>query len=145
MHLFLNKELRRLHDEVGPILPVLAAPDQLGIADLDLTAFLQLPRLLRRQAQPRAVPDDLRIEALDDFPCLGAGRAFQLDVKAVGFRVIMKLHCSSSRKLRSKKALWTVSPSSSVTTRRTRGRASPGRTIFAQKRIRPSVWTSRRI
>ena len=38
-----------------------------------------------------------------------------------------------------------VSPSSSVTTRRNRGRVSPVPAIRPQKRIRPSVCTSRRI
>jgi len=41
----------------------------------------------------------------------------QFDIEAVGFRIIVKLHRSSLRKLQSKKALWIDSPSARVTTR----------------------------
>jgi hypothetical protein len=45
-----------------------------------------------------------------------AGLGTKLDIETVGLRIIMQLHHGSSRKFRSKKALCTVSPSSSVTT-----------------------------
>ncbi|WP_318035374.1 hypothetical protein [Rhizobium ruizarguesonis] len=61
MHLFLNIERRRIDHEIGPILPVLAAPDELGIADLDLARLGKLPHLRLRDLDLRAVPDDLRI------------------------------------------------------------------------------------
>src|SRR5215213_2330001 len=84
-------------------------------------------------------------ESLDDFTRLRARRVVQFDIEAVGLRVIVQLHGSSSRKLRSKNALWTVSPSSSVTTRRNRGRVRSACGMRPQKRIRPSLCTSRRI
>ena len=62
MDLLLNVNLRRLHHKVGPILPVLAAPDELRIADFNLSLILQLPHLIRREPNARAVPDDLRVE-----------------------------------------------------------------------------------
>ena len=62
--LFLNIKRRRLHDEIGPVLPVLAAPDKLRVADLDLALLQQLTRLLLGHANARAVPDNLRIEIL---------------------------------------------------------------------------------
>ncbi len=34
------------HDEVGPVLPVLTAPDELRVADLDLALFQELLSLL---------------------------------------------------------------------------------------------------
>ena len=40
-----------------------------------------------------------------------------LNIKTIGFRIVMNLHYGSSWKFRSRKALWTVSPSSKVTTR----------------------------
>src|SRR5262245_212731 len=90
-----------------------------------------------------AVGIEVDHETCDDLSGLGARRALEFDIKAVRFRIVVQLHRSSSRKLRSKNALWTVSPSSSVTTRRKRGRLSPGMTILPQKRIRRSFWTSR--
>ena len=47
MHLFLDEELGCLDNEVGPVLPVLATPDQLSTTDLDLAFVLQLPHLIR--------------------------------------------------------------------------------------------------
>src|SRR5215471_14159859 len=81
-------------------------------------------------------------ETCDDLSGLGARCALEFDIKAVRFRIVVQLHHSSSRKLRSKNALWTVSPSSNVTTRRNRGRVSPGMIILPQKRIRRSFWIS---
>src|SRR6185295_3917386 len=91
-----------------------------------------------------AIGVEIDDQTLDDLAHLGPRRAVQLDIEAVRFRIIAKLHGCSSRKSRSKKALWTVSPSSSVTTRRKRGRASPGRVTLTQQRNRPSLCTSRR-
>ena len=48
--LLLDVERRRLHDEVGPVLPVLAAPDELRVANLDLAGLGELPALLLCQA-----------------------------------------------------------------------------------------------
>ena len=39
--LLLDVERRRVDDEVGPVLPVLAAPDELRVADLDLARLQQ--------------------------------------------------------------------------------------------------------
>ena len=64
VNLLLNIERRRLHDEIGPVLPILAAPHKLRVADLDFALLQQLPRLLLGHANARAVPDDLRIEIL---------------------------------------------------------------------------------
>ena len=64
MNLLLNVDRRRRDNEVGPVLPVLAAPDELRIADLDLARLQEPPRLLLRHADARALPDDLRIEVL---------------------------------------------------------------------------------
>src|SRR5690606_6240554 len=60
--LLLNVERRRVDDEVGPILLVLAAPDELRIADLNLALLLKLPHLRLSQPDASTVPDDLRIE-----------------------------------------------------------------------------------
>src|SRR5215475_7255036 len=87
-----------------------------------------------------AVGIEVDDETCDDLSGLGARRALELDIEAVRFRIVVQLHRSSSRKLRSKNALWTVSPSSSVTTRRNRGRASPGNMILPQRRTRRSAW-----
>ena len=62
--LLLDVERRRVDDEVRPVLLVLAAPDELRIADLDLALLLQLARSARASADARAVPDDLRVEVL---------------------------------------------------------------------------------
>src|SRR5690348_8870535 len=97
------------------------------------------------KADDIAVRVQVDVKTFDDFPGLGAGDALQLDVEAVRLRIVMQLHGVPSRKLRSKNALWTVSPSSSVTTLRKRGRASSAARILPQKRIRPSCWISRRI
>ena len=43
--LLLNIQRRRLHDEIGPVLPILAAPDKLRVANLDLALLQQFPRL----------------------------------------------------------------------------------------------------
>src|SRR4051794_12646306 len=72
-----------------------------------------------------AIGIEIDIEPFDNLPRLRARRALQLDIEAVRLRIIMQLHGPSSRKLRSKNALWTVSPSSSVTTLRNRSRVSP--------------------
>ncbi len=53
-----------MHHEVGPVLLVLAAPDELRVADLDLALLGKLPHLLRRKPDARAVPDELRVEVL---------------------------------------------------------------------------------
>src|SRR5262249_33533729 len=73
-----------------------------------------------------AVGIEVDDETRDDLSGLRARRALEFDIKAVRLRIVVQLHRSCSRKLRSKNALWTVSPSSSVTTRRKRGRVSPG-------------------
>jgi hypothetical protein len=62
LHLFLHVEHRRIDHEVGPVLRVLAAPDELGISDLDCTGLQELRRLLLSERDPDAVPHDLRIE-----------------------------------------------------------------------------------
>src|SRR5262245_14294003 len=77
-----------------------------------------------------AVGIEVDDETRDDLSGLRARRALEFDIKTVRFRIVVQLHRSSSRKLRSKNALWTVSPSSNVTTRRNRGRVSPGMTIL---------------
>src|SRR5438309_2902804 len=59
---------------------------------------------------------EIDIEPLDNLPRLGTRHVLQLDIEAVGLRIIVQLHGPSSRKLRSKNALWTVSPSANVTT-----------------------------
>src|SRR3954453_18416032 len=91
-----------------------------------------------------AIGIEIDIEPFDNLPRLRARRALQLDIEAVRLRIVVQLHGSSSRKLRSKNALWTVSPSSSVTTRRNRGLVSPLARILPQKRTRPSSCTARR-
>ena len=64
-------------------------------------------------------------KTLHDFMRLNTRSAFELDIETVCFRMLAQLHRSSStRNLRSKNALWTVSPSSKVTTRRMRGSVS---------------------
>jgi hypothetical protein len=72
------------------------------------------------EADDVALGAEVDDKAVDDLTGLRARRAFQLDIEAVGLRVLMQFHGSFSRKFRSKKALWTVLPPSSVTTRRTR-------------------------
>src|SRR3954471_7002007 len=111
---------------------------------LDLRQVKLVRRVLDIEADHVAIGVEIDDQTLDDLARLGARRAVQLDIEAVRFRIIAKLHGCSSRKSRSKKALWTVSPSSSVTTRRKRGRASPGLVTLTQKRTLPSVCTSRR-
>ena len=58
--------------------------------------------------------------AIGHFPGLHAGLFAELDVETVGLGVVVKLHGDPLRKRPSKNALWMVSPSSRVTTRRTR-------------------------
>ena len=53
-----------------------------------------------------------------DFSGFGPWPLGQVDIEGVGFRVVVESHGSVSSKSRSKKALWTVMPSSRVTTRR---------------------------
>src|SRR5262245_57825104 len=55
-----------------------------------------------------AVGIEVDHETCDDLPSLGARRALELDIEAVRFRIVVQLHRSSSRKLRSKNALWTI-------------------------------------
>src|SRR5690606_9221651 len=74
-----------------------------------------------------------------DLARLCAGPLGQIDVERVGLGVVMELHGWTSLKPRSGKALCTVSPSSSVTTRRYFW--SSGTQI--QYRTRPSPCTSR--
>src|SRR4051794_16800098 len=95
-------------------------------------------RMIDIEADHVAVGVEINVETFDNLPRLRARRALQLDIEAVRLRIIMQLHGSSSRKLRSKNALWTVAPSSSVTTRRNRGLVSPLTRILPQKRRRPS-------
>jgi hypothetical protein len=64
-------------------------------------------------------------DAIGDFTRLGAGARPQLDVETVGIGIVVQLYRRSPRKRRSKKALCTVLPSASVTTRRMRIRLSP--------------------
>ena len=99
MDLLLNVERRGGDDEVGPVLPVLAAPDELRVADLDLACLQKPPSLLLRDADARALPDDLRIEVFVTFARLalgqrararvvrGLGRVLFLD--ALGNRLIL--------------------------------------------------------
>ena len=47
MDFFLNVEGRRLHDEIGPVLLVLAAPDELRVTYLEPAGFGQLLNLIR--------------------------------------------------------------------------------------------------
>ena len=61
------------------------------------------------------------------FPGLHAGLFAELDVETVGLGVVVELHGDPILKLRSKNALWMVSPSSRVTTRRIRVKGSPSR------------------
>src|SRR5690606_33185235 len=74
-----------------------------------------------------AVLVEVHVEAIGDLARLGRGRGAQLDIEAVRLRIIMQLHRSSSRNPRSRKALWIVLPSSSVTTRKMRISGSPGK------------------
>src|ERR1700684_3256023 len=69
------------------------------------------------EADNAAIGVKVHDQAVDNLARLRARRAGELDVEAIRLRVIMQLHRSASRKLRSKNALWRVSPSSSVTTR----------------------------
>ena len=62
MYLFLDVKRRRIGHEVRPVLLVLAAPNELRFADLDLAPHLKLRDLRAREPDTRAVPDDLRIE-----------------------------------------------------------------------------------
>jgi hypothetical protein len=64
MHLLLDVERRRVDHEVRPVLPVLAAPDELRLADLDLARRLQLRDLGLGESESRPVPDDLRVQVL---------------------------------------------------------------------------------
>src|SRR5208283_2458528 len=108
-------------------------------------------RLERRQIEaPRRAVDieaddvagrvEVDVKSRGDLARLGARSGFQFDVEAVRFRIVMQFHCPLSRKSRSKKALWIVSPSSSVTTRS--ARAVPVRPSITrpQWRMRPSSW-----
>src|ERR1700751_3328955 len=52
-----------------------------------------------------AVGIEVDHETCDDLSSLGARRAFEFDIKAVRFRIVMQLHRSSSRKLRSSSPL----------------------------------------
>src|SRR4051812_19809842 len=96
------------------------------------------------EADDVAVVVEIDDEPFDDLSRLHARHVLELDVEAVRLRIVMQLHRSSSRKFRSKNALWTVSPSPSVTTRRNRGRVSPARYTCPQNRMRSSGWISRR-
>lgn len=60
-------------------------------------------------------------------PDLDTGLLAEFYVETVGLGVVVELHGDPLPKLRSKNALWMVSPSSRVTTRRTRVKASPSR------------------
>src|SRR6266404_2696783 len=71
-------------------------------------------RVIDIEADHVAIGVEVDVETFDNLPRLRARRALQLDIEAVCLRIVMQLHGSSSQKLRSKNALWTVSPSSSV-------------------------------
>src|SRR5262245_29187252 len=58
-----------------------------------------------------AVGIEVNDETCDDLSGLGARRALEFDIKAVRFRIVVQLHRSSSRKLRSKNALSVSMPS----------------------------------
>src|SRR5947209_8504273 len=81
------------------------------------TGKIELPRR-GIDIEPDHVPIgvEIDIETFDNLPRLRARRALQLNIETVGVGIIMQLHGPSSRKLRSKNALWTVSPSANVTT-----------------------------
>ena len=85
-----------------------------------------------KTAQPEwllAMWKEIDDKTFDNLPRLDAWGALELDIKTVRLGIIVQFHRASSLKLRSKNALWIVSPSASVTTRRNRGRSSPGTTI----------------
>ena len=74
VNFLLNEDLRLRNDEVGPVLTVLATPDKLRVADLDLALLQKPPRLLFRDANARPLPDDLRIEVLVALARLALGQ-----------------------------------------------------------------------
>ncbi|WP_292114220.1 hypothetical protein [Mesorhizobium sp.] len=53
---------RCVDHEVGPVLPVLAAPDELRVAELELARLGKLAHLLLGDTDAGTVPDDLRVE-----------------------------------------------------------------------------------
>src|SRR5690606_15429027 len=71
--LLLDVEGRRVDDEVGPVLRVLAAPDELRVADLDLAGLPELLALRFGERDADAVPDDLRVEIRIARPRLALG------------------------------------------------------------------------
>src|SRR5436309_16036225 len=100
---------------------------------LDLRQVELVRGVVDIESNDSALCIEIDVEPLDDLPRLGARRILQLDVETVRLRIVMQLHRSSSRKLRSKNALWIVSPSASVTTRRYRVCSSSASAIFHHK------------
>ncbi|MER9397491.1 hypothetical protein NKI46_05045 [Mesorhizobium sp. M0615] len=74
MHLFLHVDRRCIDDEVGPVLRVLAAPDKLGVADLDLAYLGELAHLVPGDPDLDAIPDDLRVEIAVALPGFAVGQ-----------------------------------------------------------------------
>jgi hypothetical protein len=84
-----------------------------------------MPRgVLNVDADRLALLVDVHDQPVDDFQHVGAGFRIQIDVERVSIWIVEQLHRSCSLPLwritkpRSGKALCTVSPSSSVTTRK---------------------------
>ena len=62
--LLLDVERRHVDDEVGPVLPVLAAPDELRVGKRERAGLRQLLHLLVGDRDPGAVPDQLGLARL---------------------------------------------------------------------------------
>src|SRR3990172_1233240 len=97
-----------------------------------------LGRVLDRDCADVSIRVDLKECVLVEVAGLSHRRVPKLDVKGVSLGVVADLHGTNPR---SKKALWTVSPSGKRITRRKRPSASGIRT---HRRIRPSAWTCSR-
>jgi len=95
-------------------------------------------RMIDVEAYDLSFGVEIDIEPGRHFAGFRARLGLQLDIEAVGFRIIVKLHRSAHRKLRSKKALWIVSPSARVTTRNIRSFPSRVSPTAPQWPIRPS-------
>src|SRR5229473_8054025 len=96
------------------------------------------------EADDFAAGIEVDVQALGHLTRFDARFRLQFDVETIRLGVIVQLHGLSFTKFRSKNALWTVSPSSSVTTRSIRNLPSRVSSTSIQWRMRPSAWVSRR-
>src|SRR3954468_13126687 len=96
-------------------------------------------RMVDIQAHDRARLVEVDVHPWRDLARFTAWGRLELVIETVRLGVVVQLHSAPLLKFRSKKALCSVAPSSSVTPLNTRGTSSPGSRTSPQKRIRPSL------